>query len=252
MKRIPVLLIMLIAVACEPSIEQKLKEISFINEKYNSTIFYSTSNIVDSKYKIWKCLSFMQTLYGSDKVKDIAHLNDSIFNVAITKTKIDVNQFKKDTADINKILPGYFDSNNKSNLDIEVTKAISTAYGNNSKVTYSDIVDYIVDGKFKNGESKETSTPKTHKESIDKNEVEKWMSGWDGSISDFEKQIKNNLNDPDSFKHVETSYNIKRRPIIVRMKFRCKNSYNATVTNIAEGVLNTSNGTVSDVKITQQ
>lgn len=79
--------------------------------------------------------------------------------------------------------------------------------------------------------------------------VENWMSDWDGSIADFKYKVKKQLHNPSSFEHVETSYNDKGLNVKVRMKFRATNKLGALVLNQADGILNTSDGSVSNITI---
>jgi hypothetical protein len=61
------------------------------------------------------------------------------------------------------------------------------------------------------------------------------FSAWDGSISALVKSVKNQMNDPDSFKHVETTYqdmdNLKG--FKARMVFRGTNAFGGVITNAA-------------------
>lgn len=63
--------------------------------------------------------------------------------------------------------------------------------------------------------------------------ISSYFSAWDGSCYILEKFIKNNMNDPDSYKHVETRYIEKGDYLIVRTKYRGKNAFGGTVTNHA-------------------
>lgn len=59
------------------------------------------------------------------------------------------------------------------------------------------------------------------------------FSSWDGSLPSFVDYIKENMNDPDSFDHVETTFRNDSDGMTVRMKYRGKNGFNATVTQTA-------------------
>lgn len=75
-------------------------------------------------------------------------------------------------------------------------------------------------------ETKEIEKEETHKEW-----VEKQFSKWDGSHIELTKQIKESLNNPDSYKHVKTTYSVdKNKDLIVFTKFRATNEYSAVVT----------------------
>ncbi|WP_053375673.1 beta-galactosidase [Paenibacillus sp. FJAT-27812] len=66
---------------------------------------------------------------------------------------------------------------------------------------------------------------------------ERWIqsqfSAWDGSATALKKSVKENMNNPKSFEHVETTYSDKgdMKGIDVYMKFRGTNSFGAIVTN---------------------
>jgi hypothetical protein len=57
------------------------------------------------------------------------------------------------------------------------------------------------------------------------------FSAWDGSHYNLEKHIKKNMNDPDSYKHVETRYVDLETYLIVTTTFRGKNGFGGVVTN---------------------
>lgn len=107
------------------------------------------------------------------------------------------------------------------------------------------IVFVFVLALFACGCSFEDSSESTHP-------VEKWMSVYDGSIFDFEYDVKKMLHDPSSFEHVETGYIDTGSEVKVRMIFRAKNKLGALVLNEAHGILNTSDGSVSNIRIEGQ
>jgi hypothetical protein len=66
-----------------------------------------------------------------------------------------------------------------------------------------------------------------------KKEVEGQFSGWDGSHRTFERLIKQTMNDPDSYEHVETRFADKGDYIRVFTKFRGKNAFGGMVVDSA-------------------
>lgn len=64
-----------------------------------------------------------------------------------------------------------------------------------------------------------------------KNSIDRQFSGWDGSHTNLKEWIKDGMHDPDSFKHVQTTYRDMGGHLIVTTKFRGSNLYGATVTN---------------------
>lgn len=59
--------------------------------------------------------------------------------------------------------------------------------------------------------------------------IEKQFSGWDGSHRALEKAIRNAMNDPNSFEHVETLYLDLDDHLIVTTKYRGKNAFGGMV-----------------------
>lgn len=66
-------------------------------------------------------------------------------------------------------------------------------------------------------------TPKT------KEEIEALFSDWDGSLPDLIDKTKEQLKNPSSFKHIETSFKDVKSKLIVKMKYSATNSFNATI-----------------------
>ncbi|MEN9461368.1 MAG: hypothetical protein RIS84_1388 [Pseudomonadota bacterium] len=64
-------------------------------------------------------------------------------------------------------------------------------------------------------------------------QIEKLFSRWDGSLRSLETLIKNAMNDPDSYQHVETKYVDNGDHLIVIATFRGKNKFGAVVKNSA-------------------
>lgn len=80
-----------------------------------------------------------------------------------------------------------------------------------------------------------------------KEKILKQFSSWDGSHSNLKKWVKNNMNDPKSFEHVETTYTDKGDYLLVYMKFRGKNAFGAKVLQTAIGKADL-NGNILSVK----
>lgn len=70
--------------------------------------------------------------------------------------------------------------------------------------------------------------PKQHAR---QNLIYKQFSAWDGSHLQLVRLVKQNMNNPKSFKHIETNYADKGSYISVYMKFRGSNSFGAIVIN---------------------
>jgi hypothetical protein len=63
--------------------------------------------------------------------------------------------------------------------------------------------------------------------------IEKQFSAWDGSHIELTREIKRNMNDPESYEHVETVYGDRGDYLIVETTFRGKNAFGGTVINTA-------------------
>ena len=61
--------------------------------------------------------------------------------------------------------------------------------------------------------------------------IEKQFSDWDGSHDALTKFIKKNMNDPKSYKHVETRYRDDGDFVTVQAKFRGTNAFGGLVMN---------------------
>jgi hypothetical protein len=59
--------------------------------------------------------------------------------------------------------------------------------------------------------------------------VEKHFSKWDGSHRGVERYIKDNMNDPDSYEHVKTTYLESPDYLVVTTKYRGKNKFGGLV-----------------------
>ncbi len=61
--------------------------------------------------------------------------------------------------------------------------------------------------------------------------IKKQFSARNGSHKNLVEYVKNNMKDPSSFEHVNTEYQVNTdSTITVHMKYRGKNSFNATIT----------------------
>lgn len=69
------------------------------------------------------------------------------------------------------------------------------------------------------------------------NKIKIQFSKYDGSHINLEKIIKDNANDPDSYKHVETVYWDKDSYLIVKTTFRGKNAFGGVVKNSVKAMV---------------
>jgi len=93
--------------------------------------------------------------------------------------------------------------------------------------------DYIAEAealKMKKEEEAEKKKQEVEAEEI-KKEIEKQFSAWDGSHIKLSRLIKESMNDPDSYEHVETKYGNMDDHLVVITTFRGKNAFGGVVKN---------------------
>lgn len=61
--------------------------------------------------------------------------------------------------------------------------------------------------------------------------IESLFSFWDGALKTLVRCVKESMNDPGSFEHVQTTYADNGTYLTVRMVYRGKNAFNATIVN---------------------
>jgi hypothetical protein len=79
--------------------------------------------------------------------------------------------------------------------------------------------------------SSSSSTPSTPKVMTRQDSIESQFSAWDGSHRTLERLIKDNMNDPDSYEHIETRYRDDKTSIFLYTKFRGANAFGGKVIN---------------------
>lgn len=84
----------------------------------------------------------------------------------------------------------------------------------------------------------EESTPPAQVKAVElspeeqrKKKLEALFNPWDGSVRALVEVVKSHMNDPDSFKHVKTTYKDKPSYVLVQMTYRGKNAFGGVVTN---------------------
>lgn len=85
-------------------------------------------------------------------------------------------------------------------------------------------------------------TPKTERQI----EVEKQFSAWDGSHNGLTKVIKDAMNDPNSYEHVETVFWDQKEYLIVMTTYRGKNAFGGVVKNFVKAKVDF-NGNVLEI-----
>ncbi len=94
------------------------------------------------------------------------------------------------------------------------------------------IIIVVMTSIFGSGENsntvKEKEIPLTAEE-VRKEKIEKHFSPWDGSHKGLERLVKENLNDPESYDHIKTTYWDKKDKLRVRMEYRARNGFGGMV-----------------------
>ncbi len=75
------------------------------------------------------------------------------------------------------------------------------------------------------------------------------FSAWDGSNKEMVRETKSRMNNPDSFEHVETRYSDRGDKVLLKMTFRGKNAFNATITKTATALIDPQTRTISNFYI---
>lgn len=96
---------------------------------------------------------------------------------------------------------------------------------------YKSKVDKYTSLKTKADERKRKAAAEAAAKAEREKRIEEQFSGWDGSHRNFERMIKNAMNDPDSYEHVETRYRDMGKTIRVYCTFRGKNAFGGIVKN---------------------
>jgi hypothetical protein len=96
------------------------------------------------------------------------------------------------------------------------------------------IIKEIAEKKEQERIAAELEAERIKEEELNKNRkeiVEKQFSGWDGSHRGLTKFIKESMNDPDSYEHMETRFRDDKSSIFVITKFRGKNAFGGKIIN---------------------
>lgn len=81
-------------------------------------------------------------------------------------------------------------------------------------------------------ERSKPAQPKTAAE-IRKDQIAPAFSAWDGSHLRLTRYIKEQLKDPDSYKHIKTTYQDNKDVILISTQYRAKNSFGGYVVSTA-------------------
>lgn len=225
--------------------ERKSRMFKEINAKYDSLGFMGFSDAVEKMHRIDVYSSIQlgrSNIFDSINIKNYS---DSLKTIFIDLKKFSIEELLADMDSINSFSKSYLSEKESLWNDANFKTRLLDIYRANGKVEFEDLLFYFDNSYFKLNPNSDYHYVST----IHSEDIEKWMLGLDGLIIDFEYSVKEMLDNPDSFEHVETSYNIAKNQANVKMRFRAKNKFGAVVTNLAFGVLNIDDGSVSNIRI---
>jgi tetratricopeptide (TPR) repeat protein len=100
-----------------------------------------------------------------------------------------------------------------------------------SNKTYSDKYQYFSNKASEMRRLKREGEERARAEADRKTRIESQFSAWNGAHRELERVIKESMNDPDSYKHVETVYWDRGDYLVVKTTFRGKNAFGGVIKN---------------------
>ena len=100
-------------------------------------------------------------------------------------------------------------------------------------------------------EKEKAEKAKKEAEKAREDELNKYFSAWDGSNTELVNYVKANMNNPDSFEHVETLFKDHGDGFRIIMTFRGKNAFNGTVTHKVMARLNKETRELTEIEMIQ-
>lgn len=97
-------------------------------------------------------------------------------------------------------------------------------------------------------EAKQETPPPPVEAFVDPGDPKNFLHYYDGSNKELVKLVKSGMNDPDSFKHVETRFNDNGDSLKLYMTFRGTNGFGAIVTNKISADLDKRTRTLSNIQ----
>ena len=113
----------------------------------------------------------------------------------------------------------------------ENKKPINNILNDSVKKSIEISVKKSIDESFKNRQAMKT-------------DVDSQFSSWDGSHKKLTEYIKSNMNNPDSYEHVETKYKETNDFLFVITTIRGQNNFGAIITTTYEAKCNLASGDV--------
>lgn len=209
-----------------------------LNDKYFSHIYY------DRELKILNQI--------------ISTTNDTILKINVLKTRDSLLEFKTFLEDIN--LNYTFktqDSFIKYQKELSVLKGNKTSFCNSYRLILNGRKDVVFTKEQKTVIKKygdkfcpkvkdEIRSYNSYSSSISDTQIQNMLSSWDGSLPALKELVKKNLNDEDSFKHIQTGYINKGSYVEIKMIYSAKNAYNATIKSYIKVKVN-SKGVIKEI-----
>ena len=201
------------------SSQRKQESLDLVNQ---AEVFISENKISDAL-----------TAFNKSKELNTVKSENSAFELEEKITKLQSAEFlKKSLADMSD-----------SDFDLLQKGELKTSFINHDELnklflaTLQENADqravYIAEvEELRKKEQEEAEKKKLEAEANARTEmIEKQFSAWDGSHIKLTRLIKDSMNDPDSYEHVETKYWDMKDHLIVNTTFRGKNAFGGTVKN---------------------
>lgn len=174
-------------------------------------------------------------------------------NPSDIRIKLDSFDSKNANNDYHKALKEYFidslrstiiDSTSTIKNDSIISYTITYADGNNlinkidpnkakiiKNTAYREALEIIKTSKriIENLNTPKGNKPRPISNKISSESFQKYLSDWDGSFPPLKDYIKENINDPSSFEHVQTGYIVRDGWVEVKTIYRAKNGFGALV-----------------------
>jgi hypothetical protein len=159
-------------------------------------------------------------------------------NSNVSTLQRDINRLQ-DSDEIKKILTKMSDDDfnllidNKLLTEFLVNKKLNELFIKELQNDGNARKDYVIEAEQKRKEAEKENQEKADEEERLKREstLESQFSAWDGSHRNLSRMIKDSMNDPKSYDHVETRYFDMEDHLVVITTFRGSNAFGALIKN---------------------
>lgn len=175
--------------------------------------------------------------------------------IAETNKYLDLVSDDHELSELNKLAKTNLEEIRKKERSQEILKELKTIPASKlgeNKILYQELLSLYPDNpkyktKFNYYSKKLTAQEEKRRyEAERKKRIENQFSVWNGSHRNLERYIKSIMNDPSSYKHVETVYWDMKTHLVVRTTFRGKNVFGGVVTNSIKAEVSL-NGDILDI-----